>query len=385
MLQAEGAGECLRRNIPFVIYALPGDEECRFMASLPDAEGESHARMEGEGDCFFISRFASDEPYMAGVTDEMDEEALVDFLAEHPDTMYDGCDERPYLTSTRRVSYDEAFHMMTRRLKKDGGKVVLSRHEALFGTADIIDTARSYFSLSPNTLRYLCFTPENGVWLGATPELLLEAVPGSGELHTMALAGTRPAGVSGVEWDDKNMLEHEVVVRFITDVLRSHDLEVTTDPITELEAGIVTHLCTPITARGEIKSAGRIINDLNPTPAVAGWPRQLAIAEIDAYETHQRRCYSGITGVRQGGVLRVFVNLRCAFAAQARIDEVTGWVYNLYAGGGLMPDSVLDEEWAETERKLAALYACIESPVTSSPGTSPGPVTVNPTEARFLY
>lgn len=385
MLQAEATGECLRRNIPFVIYALPGDEACRFMASLPDACGESHACLEGEGDCFFISRFASDEPYMAGVTDAMDEEGLVDFLAGHPEAKYDGCAERPYQTSTRRVSYDEAFRLMTRRLKKDGGKVVLSRHEALFGTADIVDTARSYFSLSPNTLRYLCFTPESGVWLGATPELLLESVPGSGELSTMALAGTRRTGADDGEWDKKNKLEHDVVVKFITEVLRSHDLEVTADPVTELEAGIVTHLCTPITARGEIKSVGRIVNDLNPTPAVAGWPRHIAIAEIDAYETHQRRCYSGIIGVRQNGVLRVFVNLRCAFAAQACLGDSTGWVYNLYAGGGLMPDSELDAEWAETERKLAALYACIESPITSPASAPSGPVTVNPTAAEFLY
>ena len=331
-LQDEAVNECLRHNIPFVIYALPGEDTVRFMASLPDSDGESPACMDASrGDCFFISRFASDEPYMAGVTAAMDEAAVIDWVAANPDTRFDCCEERPYPTSTRRVSYDEAFHVMTRRLRKDGGKVVLSRHKSVFSSASLTAVAEEYFTTAPGAFRYMSFTPETGIWLGATPELLLETTPGSDELHTMALAGTLPEGDSA-EWDSKNLIEHQVVVKFITDILSSHGLEVTADAPTELQSGAVTHLCTHITARGPVKSAGAIINDLNPTPAVAGWPRPVAIAEIDALETHQRRCYSGIVGVKTDRGLRVFVNLRCAFIAPASLDGRKGWVYNIYAG-----------------------------------------------------
>lgn len=369
-LQEEAVTQSLRHNIPFVIYALPGEDEVRFMASLPDADGESHARMDGEADCFFISRFASDEPYMAGVTASMDEEALVAQVAANPDISYDACQERPALTSTRRVSYDEAFHVMTRRLRKAGGKVVLSCHSSVFSAGSLIDTARDYFDTSRQAFRYMCFTPETGIWLGATPELLLETQPGSNELRTMALAGTRPDDASWT-WDDKNIQEHKVVTEFITDVLASHGLEVECDPMCELHAGSVTHLCTRITAHGHIASAGAIINDLNPTPAVAGWPRQVAIAEIDALETHQRRCYSGIVGVKTRSGLRVFVNLRCAFIAPATLDGTDGWIYNIYAGGGLMPDSQLGDEWDEASRKMNAMLHCITEP------------TENPIQALF--
>lgn len=398
ILQAQAARECLRHYIPFVLYALPGMETMQFMASLPDDSGESHPHLEPSGgDCFFISRFASDEPYMAGVSAAMDEEQVIEYIAAHPEQTFDAPCERPYLTSTRRVSYDEAFRAMTRRLHKDGGKVVLSRHEALYSTADIIDVADAYFRRSPSAFRYICFTPETGVWLGATPELLIESVPGTDELRTMALAGSRPTdtdhddtnltetnhpdkdesedvasdAISPV-WDDKNRLEHLMVVNFITDILSSHGLDVTVEPLGELIAGPVTHLCTHITARGAIHNVGPIINELNPTPAVAGWPRALAIAEIDAFETHQRRCYGGIVGVQTDGSLHVYVNLRCAFAAPARLDGREGWVYNLYAGGGLMPDSVLDDEWAETSRKTEALRECIPSPI------------LNPTKALII-
>ena len=45
-LQEEAVNECLRHNIPFVIYALPDCDRARFMASLPDDSGESHAPVE---------------------------------------------------------------------------------------------------------------------------------------------------------------------------------------------------------------------------------------------------------------------------------------------------------------------------------------------------
>ena len=161
--QAEGARECLSYYIPFVIYALPGSDKTRFMASLPDDRGESHPDIDRDrsGDCFFISRFASDEPYIAGVNDVMDEEQVIAYIAAHPDIRFDEPCERPALTSTRRVSYDEAFRAMTRRLQKEGGKVVLSRHETLFSERDIIDVAEEYFRLSPQAFRYLCFTPSH--------------------------------------------------------------------------------------------------------------------------------------------------------------------------------------------------------------------------------
>ena len=55
-LQQEAAEECLRRNIPFALYALPSDDKCRFIASLPDDDGKSQPSHTGSRDSFFISR-----------------------------------------------------------------------------------------------------------------------------------------------------------------------------------------------------------------------------------------------------------------------------------------------------------------------------------------
>ncbi len=376
-LQTEAAEECLRRNIPFVLYAMPGQDTCRFMASLPNSDGECRHSHTDNADSFFISRFIADEPYMAGISHDMDEGGIIDFIASCPDVKGAPSAELPYLTSTRRISYNQAFEGMTRRLKKEGGKVVLSRHESIFTTRHLLDSALDYFSSSPSTFRYLTYTPETGIWLGATPELLLETDPHSGEIRTMALAGTRPSDTEESEWDTKNLMEHGVVVNFISDILRSHHLKVDTGGTQEITAGAVTHLCTPITATGTVNDITAIINDLNPTPAVAGFPRDKAISEIDYFETHQRRCYSGIVGVHESNEWHVFVNLRCAFTARATLDGAEGCLFNIYAGGGLMPDSRLDDEWDETDRKMSALRSTLSS--------SSSAVTVNPTKAKILY
>lgn len=310
----------------------------------------------------------------------MDEEGLIDLVATKPDLCYDSSSELPSLSSTHKISYGEAFRAMTDRLKKYGGKVVLSRHEAIFSSRDIIEVAGEYFSQSPGAFRYFSFTPETGVWLGATPEVLIETTAGGNEIRTMALAGTKPSDDLSGEWDEKNTLEHRVVVDFITDILVSHGLEVHRADTVDLKAGAVTHLCTPIIARGAVHSPMTIVNDLNPTPAVAGWPRDVAMAEIDALETHLRRCYSGIVGVKYNGELRIYVNLRCAFAARGSLYGMPGWIYNLYAGGGLMADSDVGQEWDETDRKLSVLRSCLDSAPSGSVETV---VMPNPFEAQF--
>lgn len=384
-IQHQAAEECLKRYIPFAVYAMPWSEQSRFMACVPHVPGHSEVDITEPGDAFFISRFGADEPYMAGVRAAMDEAELLDLLARQPDLKGADCQERPSLTSTRRISYDEAFKVMHARLKKFGGKVVLSRHESLFSNRDIVDVADEYFKTSPRTFRYLSFTPENGVWLGATPELILEWSDNIEDIkwHTMALAGTRPAGETG-EWDDKNIQEHKIVAEFIADTLRQHGIKVTLEPMCNLTAGPVMHLCTPIYGFGHVENPMDVLADLNPTPAVCGWPTPLAMAEIDTLETHQRRCYAGMVGVREGDRIRAFVNLRCAFAAQAfiatpKIGKTDGWIYNTYAGGGIMADSDVAEEWAETERKMSALIKCIEGNPEKTK------LTVDPIKARFKH
>ncbi len=75
-------------------------------------------------------------------------------------------------------------------------KAVLSRRIVAESTLDPFDLASRYFDLCPGTFRALYFTQETGLWLTATPELLLSAHKDSDDdspvaFETMSLAGTR--------------------------------------------------------------------------------------------------------------------------------------------------------------------------------------------------
>jgi len=75
-----------------------------------------------------------------------------------------------------------------------------------------------------------------GCWIGASPELLLEA-SGNG-VKTMALAGTRAAGESR-EWDCKNLEEQQMVTDFISETLSGNGLDISISPLYTRNAGKV--------------------------------------------------------------------------------------------------------------------------------------------------
>jgi len=111
----------------------------------------------------------------------------------------------------------------------------------------------------------------------------------------------------------------------------------------------VQHLATPVRAQlAKPVSAVELAGLLHPTPAVGGEPGTAAQPLIPALEGLDRGWYAGAVGwtdLAEDGEL--CVALRCAL--------VRGSVAHLYAGCGIVADSVPAEELAETEVKLQAL------------------------------
>lgn len=198
----------------------------------------------------------------------------------------------------------------------------------------------------PNAFVFLFTTPESGTWIGATPELLLENK--EGVMRTMALAGTRPAGTAG-EWDMKNIREQGVVTDYIKSCFRRNDLDIRTDGPHTVQAGPVEHLRTEIKCLApDAIDVLSLIDDLAPTPAVCGMPRELAADTIARCERFERGYYGGFCGPWTGtDRFSLYVILRCA--------RVTPDALCLFAGGGIMPDSDPEAEWIETEAKLSTL------------------------------
>jgi isochorismate synthase len=203
----------------------------------------------------------------------------------------------------------------------------------------------------------LFFTPQSGLWLGATPETLLTEKGDT--INTMALAGTRPVsgkGKTAGPWPDKEAKEQKFVTDFILQELDKLDIKKikTTSPYTSI-AGIVEHIRTDIEIDNSAKdiSLGKVINALHPTPAICGMPRQNALEIISHTEQYPRTYYTGYLGpVNVDLQTKLMVNLRCMKAHKKG--------FTIFAGGGITNESDAELEWEETEMKASVMKSVIE-------------------------
>lgn len=352
---------CLRRNLPFVIYMPPEYDEVIFFSQRPDEHNECRADLsDPQWNGFFINFFNNDEPYLAGVAYDYDYQetlAELDYL-ENVDGLYMPADVVPSLKSTTRLQHAAAVNIAVGEISRYSGKVVVSQMTAVASLRDPAEVMWEYFDMFPATFRFLVFTPETGLWFGATPELLARCFPKQKAVLSMALAGTKPADdTSG--WDEKNVTEHICVLRHITDTFDNAGLAVETSDPEELYFGPIKHLCTHVGAEGDYDAAA-LLYDLSPTPAVAGFPdRDRAIRLIARLEKHQRYCYTGFVGIKSDDDIEAYVNLRSALVVPCLVDGAEAYIYNIYSGGGIMPDSHADAEWDELMAKMSPLYGII--------------------------
>jgi isochorismate synthase len=203
-------------------------------------------------------------------------------------------------------------------------------------------------------------TPE-AAFVGASPELLVRR--DGQRAQTVALAGTtrRSADPSVDDHLGEQLLqstkdreEQAIVARRIERTLDPVSLWVAaSDEPVLVKVHNVQHLATPIRAQlADPVPAVELVGMLLPTPAVGGEPREAALPLIPALEGLDRGWYAGAVGwtdLAEDG--EFCVALRCAL--------LRGRVAHLYAGCGIVRESVPAEELAETEVKLQALLPLV--------------------------
>ena len=230
-------------------------------------------------------------------------------------------------------------------------KLVLARNHILPYHTVSSDECQRLFErtcrLYPRLTIILFSTPLTGTWLIASPEILIE---GEGSnYHTVALAGTMPYCDGYADWSGKNKREQHVVEEYVAENLQPFAIDIITDGPVTMRAGNLLHLRTDF--RFHLRdgvSLGKLVGRLHPTPAVCGFPKQESREFILRHEGLERRYYSGFAGpVGIGGETHLYVSLRCA---ELRDDTAT-----LYAGSGIMPESMCLQEWHETEEKMRTI------------------------------
>ncbi|MBO4465003.1 MAG: chorismate-binding protein [Prevotella sp.] len=231
--------------------------------------------------------------------------------------------------------------------------------------------------LYPRMFVALVSTPQSGMWLTASPEILLESLPQAGEVRgehlpesrwrTIALAGTMrlrsdKADDEGqhLRWSAKNIQEQRYVASYLADVLRRFSDDVCEEGPRTVRAAHLVHLRSDFTFSLDNKRCtrvGKLLEALHPTPAVCGLPKDEAQRFIISHEHSPRHYYSGFMGPfnmnenknenftpLSSHLTHLFVSLRCM--------HITDSAYHLYAGGGLLCESNEQQEWQETEAKM---------------------------------
>ncbi|HDU5800717.1 TPA: isochorismate synthase EntC [Klebsiella aerogenes] len=238
-------------------------------------------------------------------------------------------------------------------------KVVLSRLIDIT-TRDRVDSGAPLERLiaqNPASFNFHVPLSNGDVLLGASPELLLRKEG----LHfsSLPLAGSarrQPDDVLDREAGNKLLAsskdrhEHELVTQAMKSVLgpRSSHLSLPESPQL-ITTPTLWHLATPIegTALAE-ENAMSLACLLHPTPALSGFPHQVAKRLIAELEPFDRQLFGGIVGwCDDEGNGEWVVTIRCARLHQRSL--------RLFAGAGIVPASSPLGEWRETGVKLTTM------------------------------
>ena len=349
----EAAVVCLTKGIPFCLFAYP-QKEAHFFSN---PSGSTLNRLDKPRK-FIIGFWNTKISDSISIQEELDAKNTLS-LAKLPKGNL--MSEEPWGESTQKEDYLDEIAKVIAIMKEQGlEKVVISR--ALSKKEDInysewIKIAEKIFEAYPETFRFMFWTQTTGAWLGASPEMLIDYEPDKRTVSTVALAGTRHMVYSPLndDWGRKDTQEQKIVSGYLEKTLSDLNLDIKCYPTETVMAGPLQHISTRIvgTAPGEkLPPLETILDNIQPTPALSGYPKEKAIGVIELMERHPRRCYGGYVGVEDGGNFKAYVNIR-----SLNFDEKS---YCRYAGGGILPESDPESEWKETEGKLSVLSNYID-------------------------
>jgi len=277
--------------------------------------------------------------------------------------------ESPYTEVPRIIARSdnpdkEVWNVMVRAAlesfdSSDLEKLVLAR-QTLFEFSSPLNALQLLQKLktaTPDCYHY-CFqfgdTVSNSVaFIGASPERLYERF--GQNIRSEAVAGTRPRGrsseadeVIGRELlsSEKERREHQYVVRSVKEALEQLGCSVSSDDkVFLLKLARLQHLITQF--EGELSEGitdADILATMHPTPAVGGYPTDLAIDKIAALEPFDRGWYAGPVGWVGRSAAEFAVGIRSGLVDRNKLL--------LYAGAGIVKGSNLESEWNEIENKL---------------------------------
>lgn len=353
---------CLKNNYPFVCYRLPGEEKVITWIQRSGAmQFVEHYHEVSEKEGFVYAPFhrltnfpvVFFEPEIIFQNEEFDESLMDELDTKEP--IYPAYDLKTPVEISKSDYLRQAEQMIS-SFDNEFLKAVLSRVQ-LREKPKSFSPAKFFFTLCekyPAGFCHLINIPGAGCWLGASPETLLRS--DGTNAFTMALAGTQPLLENEeYHWEAKETKEQELVMEHIEETLANCGIENVKRSVPEtMKAGQVVHLSTRYDFRvaDMTSEIHEFVQQLHPTPAVCGLPKEQALQMINDVEKHNREYYAGFCGpINHQKLTDLFINLRCMKVLPHKLA--------LFSGGGLTSGSVPEKEWQETQLKAATLLSVI--------------------------
>jgi len=320
----------MNKNIKsFVTFRLPNENNFFTLATAQSLINRKEIDFTKNG--FYISSFDKEKNYILEPEITLENEFI---------SCYFNLNNSP--TEITKEEYLPQVKKITEAIKRtEYEKVVLSRVKLIKKTENF-DYKKVFLSLCkkyPTAFISMFYSVETGFWIGASPELLLKK--GNKTYHTVSLAGTK---TSNKNWTEKEIHEQQCVTDYIEKCLKNTAKNIQITKPFDAKAGNLIHLKSELNFElNSDNEVGKIINKLHPTPAVCGIPKEKAKNFIQEIEKHNRDFYTGFIGLKSENSLNLFVNLRCMQVCKNNLA--------LYIGGGIMENSIPEDEWEETENK----------------------------------
>ncbi len=346
--------EQFSQNLPCVVYRKPKQKKVTGIFQQSD---DLHILSDWNKSGFVFAPF-----------DNLDNVILipVDELLEANDfgTKEYSLPDGDYLDDTQRLEHIDLVESGIAEIAKNSfEKVVLSRKIRAVAKADTLLLFQRILATYDSAFCYLWYHPKIGLWLGATPEILVRTE--NNNFTTMSLAGTQPHKEGeNPSWGDKELKEQRLVTDYIKQALNEKVSGLQAADLETVKAGNVLHLRTKLSGR-MVADIEDVIMALHPTPAVCGLPRTATKEFILAHENYDREYYTGFLGElnfkeeirrstnrknQENSVYKsiksrseLFVNLRCM--------KLENEIAYIYVGGGITSESNPEKEWQETVKK----------------------------------
>lgn len=239
-------------------------------------------------------------------------------------------------------------------------KIVLSRliDITTADEANSVALLERLIAQNPTSFNFHVPLADGGALLGASPELLLRkagdcfsSLPLAGSARRMADNAQDKEAGSQLLRSTKDRHEHELVTKAMKAVLAPRSRLLSVPEIPQLiTTPTLWHLATAI--EGEAQDARdnalTLACLLHPTPALSGFPHDVAKTLIAGLEPFDRELFGGIVGWCDAeGNGEWVVTIRCA--------QLNGRRVRLFAGAGIVPASEPESEWRETGVKLSTM------------------------------